>query len=225
MSNLSEILQVVNTHVKTNVNLQEALDIYQSYIPALDNINVVKFDNMEEIYLNEVFYFHIPLNERVRVANEFRHQSYLAPITSAQLTDPVGEGTGENDVKTLAVVINQYPTGMSDEELSEIINRQEEIQTIRSTSEVQQTPVWTAPVNNTNQNNNSNSTTPSNTQPVEQTPPTSVEELPVSQVPEETPVESTPPESTPAPTTPVDPGVSEPPAAPVEPAPTEPAAE
>lgn len=225
MSNLSEILQVVNTHVKTNVNLQEALDIYQSYIPALDNINVVKFDNMEEIYLNEVFYFHIPLNERVRVANEFRHQSYLAPITSAQLTDPVGEGTGENDVKTLAVVINQYPTGMSDEELSEIINRQEEIQTIRSTSEVQQTPVWTAPVNNTNQNNNSNSTTPSNTQPVEQTPPTSVEELPVSQVPEETPVESTPPESTPAPTTPVDPGVSEPPAAPVEPAPTEPASE
>lgn len=225
MTNLPNILQVVNTHVKTNINLQEALNIYQSYIPALDNINTVKFNKMEEVYLNEVFYFHIPINERVRVANEFRHQSKLPPITTAQLNDPIGDGDGENEVKTLAVVINQYPTGMSDEEMSEIINRQEEIQTIRQTSQEPQPVEWTPPVNN-NQNN-SGYTPPTNTAPVESTPPVSVEQPPVSQVPEE-PTPAPEPEPAPNPTPPVDPGTSEPPTAPVEPvepAPTEPVAE
>ncbi|MBG9981674.1 LCP family protein [Aerococcaceae bacterium DSM 111020] len=132
MARIPSILEVVNEHVRTNLNPSLALRIYQSYIPALDNINSVKFENMEEIYIDDVFYFHIPINERIRVANVFRHQSALPPINIAQLEDPIDGASDNPNVKTLAVVINQYPSGVSAEELDEIMNRQEEIQTIRS---------------------------------------------------------------------------------------------
>ncbi len=132
MARIPSILEVVNKNVRTNLNPSLALSIYQSYIPALDNINSVKFESMEEIYIDDVFYFHIPLNERIRVANVFRHQSALPPVNVAQLEDPLDGESDNPDVKTLAVVINQYPSGVSAEELDEIMNRQEEIQTIRS---------------------------------------------------------------------------------------------
>lgn len=171
MANLPNILQVINKNVKTNINLKVAMDMYQSYLPALDNINVVKFANLEDIYLNEVFYYNIPMNERVRVANTFRRQSYLPPITMTQLVNPLGNSE-DNQAKTLAVVINQYPTGANQNQLTDIINRQQEIQNIRTTTNVapEAPPVWYPPIYNTYQPITPPTEAVVNTPPTQETP-------------------------------------------------------
>ena len=82
------------------------------------------------MYLDEIFYFYIPLNSRVKVANEIRQHSGLAPIGFADLIDPIGEN-GSNATKTLSIVLNQYPSGLTSEQLAELQSSQDSLQSIR----------------------------------------------------------------------------------------------
>lgn len=125
-----EILKVVASNVQTNVDLTNAVSIAQDYIPALENISSISFESLEDMYLDEIFYFYIPLNSRVKVANEIRQHSGLAPIGFADLIDPIGEN-GLNATKTLSIVLNQYPSGLTSEQLAELQSSQDSLQSIR----------------------------------------------------------------------------------------------
>lgn len=130
---LPTILKAVGENVKTNVNLASLGDIYQQYLPALDTTTVVSFEQLEELYLNQVFYFGIPVTERVRVANEFRQGMQLQPVAVADMPDPLGEQRIRAEVKTLTMIVNQYPTGLTAEQRERINQRQAAVQAIRAT--------------------------------------------------------------------------------------------
>ncbi|MRI82036.1 hypothetical protein GIY11_08470 [Aerococcaceae bacterium DSM 109653] len=125
-----EILKVVASNVQTNVDLTNAVSIAQDYIPALENISSISFESLEDMYLDEIFYFYIPLNSRVKVANEIRQHSGLAPIGFADLIDPIGEN-GSNATKTLSIILNQYPSGLTSEQLAKLQSSQDSLQSIR----------------------------------------------------------------------------------------------
>ncbi|XJS10085.1 LCP family protein [Aerococcaceae bacterium WGS1372] len=131
------LIKVASEYIMTNVNLNEALSIYQQYLPALKNISSVQFESLEEIYMDEVFYFHIPLNARVKVANEFRYLSNMPTITTAQLANPLDGEDNLNRAKSLAAIINQYPTGLSEEEIQEIYQRQSDLESARESTYVE----------------------------------------------------------------------------------------
>lgn len=145
-----EILKVVTKNVQTNVNLTTAIDISQTYMPALENISSISFEGMEDRYLNEVFYFYIPLNSRVKVANEIRQHSMMAPISLADLVDPIGE-EGSQYTKTASIIVNQYPSGLTSEQLAQLEDSQNSLQTIRESQYYEQaaptypTPNYPAP--------------------------------------------------------------------------------
>ena len=58
LSTYPKILSVVTKNVQTNLDLTTAVDISQAYLPALDNISSISFEDLEDMYLNEVFYFY-----------------------------------------------------------------------------------------------------------------------------------------------------------------------
>lgn len=129
------LMKVASEYVITNVDLNVALTIYQQYLPALKEISSVQFENLEELYLDEVFYFHIPLNSRVKVSNEFRYLSNMPSITAAQLDNPIGDEEELQRAKSLAVIINQYPTGLSEQELYDLNERQTSLESARESYE------------------------------------------------------------------------------------------
>lgn len=131
------LINVASEYIITNVNLNEALSIYQQYLPALKNISSVQFEALEEIYMDEIFYFHIPLNARVKVANEFRYLSNMPSITTAQLDNPLDGDDNLDRAKSLAAIINQYPTGLSEQELAEINQRQSDLESARESTYVE----------------------------------------------------------------------------------------
>lgn len=140
-----EILKVVTKNVQTNVNLTTALDISQAYMPALANISAISFESMEDMYLDEVFYFYIPLNSRVKVANEIRQHSMLAPISLADLVDPIGEESNQY-AKTASIIVNQYPSGLTSQQLAQLEESQNSLQTIRESNYYEQpTPSYSTP--------------------------------------------------------------------------------
>ena len=149
VSNYPALLKVVSDNIQTDFNVSEALNIAQQYLPALENIGSVQFESMDDLYVDGVFYFHIPLNARVKVANELRLHSNLAPIGLADLASPMDEDVASY-AKTMAIIMNQYPTGLSDEQMAEIIDSQESVQSMRETEYYEPAPTppntWTPPV-------------------------------------------------------------------------------
>lgn len=131
------LITVASEYILTNVNLNEVISISQQYLPALKNISSVQFESLEEIYMDEIFYFHIPLSARVKVANEFRYLSNMPSITTAQLDNPLDGEDNLNRAKSLTAIINQYPTGLSDEELQEINQRQSDLESARESTYVE----------------------------------------------------------------------------------------
>ena len=232
--NAPQLLQVVAKNVKTNLDLKQALDIYQKYAPALQNISAIKFDGLEDLYLNEIFYFYAPMSSRLKVANELRRNSGLNPITAAQLKDTLTDSPDDAQVavtKTAKLIINQYPTGLSDTELSQVTQTQNSVQAIRQTeyyytpwvseetyvSEPVVTPTTpTAPTTSSDSGNNSgtistgdntNSNTLTPPYPVAPTTPTENTSTEVTQP--TTPAVETPTVETPAVETPTVEGASE----------------
>ena len=176
------LINVASRYVTTNVDLNEVLSIYQQYLPALNNISSVQFETLEEIQIDEIAYYHIPLNARVKVANEFRYVSNMPSITASDLEDPLGIEESEERAKSLAVIINQYPTGLSEEDLQELNERQTSLETARETI-AQPAPVEN---NNSTPNNNDYWEEPEYSQPTQPTQPNYPPEDSSAQPPVET---------------------------------------
>ena len=205
-----EILKVVSRNVQTNVNLTTALEISQAYLPALENISSLSFESMEDMYLNEVFYFYIPLNARVKIANEIRQHSQLAPISLVDLVDPIGDDSLQYS-KTASIIVNQYPSGLTSEQLAQINDSQNSLQTMREDNDYE-------PVRPTNPTPNYPPTTPPVTQPTNPVAPPTEPETPVNPSEPELPVQ--PPVTEPElPVEPVEPPAPEPEPEPSVPAP------
>lgn len=152
------ILQVVAENVKTNFDLTTILSVYPKYVDALKNMSAIQFDDMQPLYLDEIFYFNIPLTSRVKVSNELRSHTNMDPIQISTLRDPI-ESNENNFIKTETIVMNQYPNGLTDEEIAEINASQESLQKIRDLESSYIEP----PVNYNNE-------VPTYTEPVYQTP-------------------------------------------------------
>lgn len=211
-----EILKVVTKNVQTNLNLTTALDISQTYMPALENISSISFESMEDMYLDEVFYFYIPLNARVKVANEIRQHSMLAPISLADLVDPISDESSHY-AKTASIIVNQYPSGLTSEQLAHLEDSQNSLQTIRESNYYEQTnptypaPHYPAPSTPVVPQTPTTPTTPSEpTQPTEPEPPVTPIE-PEGPTPPEEPVTPVEPPETQQPTEPVEPPAPTPP--------------
>ena len=136
VTNFPKLMEVVGKNIKTNIDLKEALTIYKKYTPALQTITSIKFEGLEDLYLNEVYYFYAPMSSRLKVANELRRNSGLTPITAANLRDPLGDDSGSATAQSMVsrtskLIINQYPTGFSDSELQQVSQTQTSAQTIR----------------------------------------------------------------------------------------------
>ncbi|MGO4937552.1 LCP family glycopolymer transferase [Fundicoccus sp. Sow4_H7] len=131
-----EVLKVVSQNVRTNFDIATALNIYQNYLPALENISAIQFSGMEETYINEVFYFHIPISSRLQIGNEIRQQLSLSPLVASDLFDPL-DSDQEIPTTKVAIIFNQYPTGVSQEETDRILAIQQEAQQLREYNETE----------------------------------------------------------------------------------------
>ena len=134
IANYPQLLEVVAKNVQTNLDLKQALNIYQKYSPALQNITAIRFENLEDLMLNEIYYYYAPLSSRLKVANELRLNSGLTPISASQLHDPLGDTGGTTTAtvsKTSKLIINQYPTGFTAEELQQVSQTQDNAQNFR----------------------------------------------------------------------------------------------
>lgn len=139
ITSFPQLLDAVAQNVKTNITMEKAITIYGQYKSALQNISIVRFEGLEDLYLNEVYYFYAPMTTRLKVSNELRKNSGLSPITAAALSDPLGNQTNTADnqpilSKTAKLIINQYPTGLSEQELATVQQNQRVAQTIRQAS-------------------------------------------------------------------------------------------
>lgn len=133
LTNYPQILKAVEDNVRTNLSIQTALKIMKQYTPAAEKMTIIKFDDLEELYIDDVFYFHIPLSARLKVTNELRQQSSLPLVATKDLADPIGDEAGDTTITKISnVVLNQYPTGLTEEQQEDIINQQQVIQTHRA---------------------------------------------------------------------------------------------
>lgn len=136
VTSFPQLLEAVAANVKTNITIEKAITIYGQYKSALQNISAIRFEGLEDLYVNEVYYFYAPMTTRLKAANELRKNSGLSPITAAALKDPLGDQAGDTVnqpilSKTAKLIINQYPTGLSEAELATVQQNQRVAQTIR----------------------------------------------------------------------------------------------
>lgn len=176
-----QILEVVAENIRTNYDLTTILSVYPQYVSALDHISAIQFDTLEEMYIDGVFYFYIPVSSRLKVANELRSNTALPLIQQTALIDPLQEQNIEVK-KTSTIVMNQFPSGLTQAQIDEINAAQQEIQSIREI-EYYEEPVL--PYYPTTIEDQSEVVIPESTQESGQVP----------AVPEQTEVESVPQES------------------------------
>lgn len=125
-----QILQVVAKNVKTNFDLTTILSVYPKYVSALNNISAIEFDEMQPLYLDDIFYFNIPVSARLKVSNELRAHTQLEAILASSLADPMADN--ENDfIKSELIVMNQYPSGLTQEQIDAINQQQADLERVR----------------------------------------------------------------------------------------------
>ncbi|MBK0347239.1 LCP family protein [Aerococcaceae bacterium zg-ZJ1578] len=130
ISYYSDLLKIVAKNVRTNFDFSTLLSVYPKYMPALNNISALRFEKFQEIYFDEIFYFYIPMSDRLKVANELRQHTDLPVITANTLKDPLSD-SDKPVTKTTTIVMNQYPSGLSQAQIDEINEAQQLVQTIR----------------------------------------------------------------------------------------------
>lgn len=136
-----KLLQVAANNVRTNFDLTTALTVYPQYIDAFQSLSSVKFDTMEDLYLNDVFYFHIPVSSRLKVANELRLHSGLDPIELSALEDPL-EDNALTFTKAKTIILNQFPSGANQEQIDAIQEAQSAINQVRVEESFYEAPVY-----------------------------------------------------------------------------------
>ncbi|MDT2767404.1 LCP family protein [Globicatella sulfidifaciens] len=125
-----KILQVVAKNVKTNFDLTTILSVYPKYVSALNNISAIEFDEMQPLYLEDIFYFNIPVSARLKVSNELRAHTQLETILASSLADPMADNENEF-IKSELIVMNQYPSGLTQEQIDVINQQQAELDRVR----------------------------------------------------------------------------------------------
>lgn len=125
-----KILQVVAKNVKTNFDLTTILSVYPKYVSALNNISAIEFDEMQPLYLDDIFYFNIPVSARLKVSNELRAHTQLEAILASSLADPMADNENEF-IKSELIVKNQYPSGLTQEQIDAINQQQAELDRVR----------------------------------------------------------------------------------------------
>lgn len=125
-----QILQVVAKNVKTNFDLTTILSVYPKYVSALNNISAIEFDEMQPLYLDDIFYFNIPVSARLKVSNELRAHTQLETILASSLADPMADNENEF-IKSELIVMNQYPSGLTQEQIDVINQQQAELDRVR----------------------------------------------------------------------------------------------
>ncbi|MEY8370020.1 LCP family protein [Aerococcaceae bacterium 50-4] len=65
ITNYNEILNVLGDDVKTNVTVDNMFALQSKYLPAMDNLNKLVFDNYEDLNLSFGYYMLIPELERL----------------------------------------------------------------------------------------------------------------------------------------------------------------
>lgn len=125
-----QILQVVAKNVKTNFDLTSILSVYPKYVSALNNISAIEFDEMQPLYLDDIFYFNIPVSARLKVSNELRAHTQLEAILASSLADPMADNENEF-IKSELIVKNQYPSGLTQEQIDAINQQQAELDRVR----------------------------------------------------------------------------------------------
>lgn len=122
-----KILEVVAKNVQTNYDISTLLSVYPKYVPALSSISSIQFENLENLYIEGVFYFHIPLTSRLKVSNELRLHTNLPMSSISSLKDPLESSATTDYTKAKTVILNQYPSGMTQEEIERLNAAQEAI--------------------------------------------------------------------------------------------------
>ena len=125
-----QILQVVAKNVKTNFDLTTILSVYPKYVSALNNISAIEFDEMQPLYLDDIFYFNIPVSARLKVSNELRAHTQLEAILASSLADPMADNENEF-IKSELIVMNQYPSGLTQEQIDAINQQQADLERVR----------------------------------------------------------------------------------------------
>lgn len=141
-----KILQVVAKNVKTNFDLTTILSVYPKYISALNNISAIQFDEMQPLYLDDIFYFNIPVSARLKVSNELRAHTQLESVLASSLADPMADNENEF-IKSELIVMNQYPSGLTEEQINAINQQQADLERIRELeSSYVETDIYQEPI-------------------------------------------------------------------------------
>lgn len=84
ISNYQAILKSVESNMKTNLSLNDLIDIQKGYSDSIQNYTQVSLAG-EDTYFEEIYYYYVNPEERLRVSNLLRDQLGLAHVTEADM--------------------------------------------------------------------------------------------------------------------------------------------
>ncbi len=84
ISNYKAILKSVETNMKTNLSLNDLIDIQQGYSDAIQDYTQLSIAG-EDMYFEEIYYYYVNPEERLRVSNLLRDQLELEHVTEEDM--------------------------------------------------------------------------------------------------------------------------------------------
>lgn len=88
--NYKDILKSVEDNVQTNIVLDEIISIASGYRNASDNFEQ-QYLTGSEMYIDEIYYYYVDPEERLRISNLFREELELPAITLDELETSANE--------------------------------------------------------------------------------------------------------------------------------------
>ncbi len=88
--NYKDLLKSVEDNVQTNVTLDDIISIASGYRNALENFEQ-QYLTGSEVYIDEIYYYYVDPEERLRISNLFREQLELPTITLEELETSTSE--------------------------------------------------------------------------------------------------------------------------------------
>ena len=79
VTNYKKILSAVEVNIQTNLSFEDLLDIKSGYVDALDNFTQLSIAG-EELYYDEIYYYYVDPEERLRMANTLRNELEIEEV-------------------------------------------------------------------------------------------------------------------------------------------------
>ena len=95
--NYQDLLKSVQNNVQTSLTLDEIISIGSGYRNGLKNFEQ-NYVTGEEMYINEIYYYYVNPEERLRLSNMLRDQLELPEITLDELETSTNEPYYNPDV-------------------------------------------------------------------------------------------------------------------------------